>query len=75
MICHMIYFFKEDKRMSTSEWTNVLKDTLREDYKKKRIIKDINVVWLKDFKLTKKKFKMACFIAKEDYHLVCFQSY
>ena len=66
--------YLKEKGKSANERTDILKDTLR-DNRQVGIVNSINIMNIKDFELTKKKFEVAYFIAKEELPLSLFPSY
>ena len=63
--------FLKEKGKSANERTNILKETVR-DNRQVRIVDSRNTINVKDFELTKKKFEVTYFVAKEELPLSLF---
>ena len=68
-VAYDLFFIEKGK--SANERTDILKEILR-DNRQVGIVNSINIMNIKDFELTKKKFKVTYFIAKEELPLSLF---
>ena len=65
------YLFLKEKGKPANERTDIIKETLR-DNRQVRIVDSMNIMNIKDFELTKKKFEVAYFTVKEELPLRLF---